>query len=119
MKDEDKIIFEAYIKEANEAMSPTALIGQLVQARKIYLTNHEDVGERLLAYKVSGAPKTSDPTWPIPIINTFEFNDGGVINVSVSVLQDWALSLSQGDNRPRYEIEKLLRDNGHPTRDLS
>jgi len=38
------------------------------------------------------------------------------ISVPVSVLQGWALDLSQGDNRPRWEIEKLLEKSGHPIR---
>ena len=37
--------------------------------------------------------------------------------VNVPTLQRWALALSQGDMSPRYEIERLLTANGHPTRD--
>ena len=40
-----------------------------------------------------------------------------VISVPVSTLQHWALSLSQDDNSPRWEIEDLLTSHGHDTRD--
>lgn len=39
--------------------------------------------------------------------------------VPVTTLQAWALDLSQGDNSPRWEIEKLLTDAGHDIRDRS
>jgi hypothetical protein len=38
------------------------------------------------------------------------------ISIPVSLLQDWALCLSQGDNSPRREIEKILTDKKYPTR---
>lgn len=40
-------------------------------------------------------------------------------SVPVATLQAWALDLSQGDNSPRWEIEKLLTDAGHDIRDRS
>lgn len=38
------------------------------------------------------------------------------IRVQVWLLQRWALALSQGDNSPRVEIERLLDISGYPTR---
>ena len=40
-------------------------------------------------------------------------------SVPVATLQAWALDISQGDNSPRWEIEKLLTDAGHEIRDRS
>jgi len=38
------------------------------------------------------------------------------IRVSVEMLQGWAIDLSQGDNSPRWEIEKILKENNQPIR---
>jgi hypothetical protein len=40
-------------------------------------------------------------------------------SVPVPALQEWAVALSQGDNSPRWEIEKVLTDAGHEIRDRS
>ena len=36
-----------------------------------------------------------------------------MITIPITMLQGWALDLSQGDTRPRFEIEQLLESKGH------